>query len=322
VRRVICRDFSPTIDLEVTDEPTPVPGPGEVLLEIESAAASFVDGLIVQGGYQLRPPLPFTPGSAVAGRIAGLGPGSEAVTVGDPVAALLLGFGGFASHVVVPVGSAIRVPAALGTDIAASVVENYGTLQFALDHRVAISRGEWVVVLGAGGAIGLAATDMAHARGARVIAVASSPAKRDAAVAAGAELAVEGSDLKERIRSITGRGADVVVDPVGGPSAESALRALAPDGRMCVLGFASGEIPRLPANIILLQNRTVIGVDWGSWARNDPGAAEHLVEKVFSDIAGGVLHPPTPTTMPMVEARTALSRLATRQAGGKIVLHP
>jgi NADPH:quinone reductase len=322
VHRVVCRDFGPAMDLEVVEEPTPAPGPGEVLIEVDGAAASFVDGLIVRGGYQLRPPLPFTPGSAVAGRVAEPGAGSDAMVTGDPVAALLLGFGGFASHVVVPASAAIRVPAAIGTDVAASVIENYGTLQFALDHRVEITRDQWVVVLGAGGAIGLAAVDVAHSLGARVVAVASSPEKRSAALAAGANLAVDGDDLRERIRSITGRGADIVIDPVGGPSSEAALRALAPDGRLCVLGFASGEIPRLPTNIILLQNRTVIGVDWGAWARADPGAAQDLVTKVLCGVARGALHPPAPTTMPMTEAREALGRLATRQASGKIVLRP
>lgn len=310
------------MDLRVLEEPTPVPGPGEVLLEVVSAAASFVDGLIVQGGYQLQPPLPFTPGSAVAGHVVGIGPGVETVAMEDRVAALLLDFGGFASHTVVPASAAIPIPAALGTDIAASVIENYGTLHFALDHRVEIRAGEWVVVLGAGGAIGLAAVDVARARGARVLAVASTSEKRAAALGAGAEVAVWGTDLKDRIRAITERGADVVVDPVGGPLAEAALRALADGGRLCVLGFASGDIPRLPANVILLRNRTVVGVDWGDWARNDPDAAQDLVEKVLSDTARGDLQPPVPTILPLDEATTALRRLATRQVSGKVVLRP
>ncbi|MEU6696244.1 NADPH:quinone oxidoreductase family protein [Pseudonocardia sp. NPDC046786] len=311
MRRVLCREFADPEQLTVVEEPDPVPGPGEVLVEVEAAAVSFVDGLIARGGYQLRPPLPFTPGSAVAGRAGG-----------DRVLALLPSFGGFASHLLADPDRLVPVPDGVDLRIAASSAENYGTIAFALQHRVAVRPGEWVVVLGAAGAIGLAAVDCARAAGARVLAVASDDAKRAAALAAGAQAATGYDDLKTAIREHTGGGADVVVDPVGGPAAEAALRALGPGGRFCVLGFTSGEIPRLPANVVLLRNRTVVGVDWGDWSRSDPAAARDLAADVLRRIAAGELHPPEPAGLPLTGAGTATRAHAERTAVGKYVLIP
>lgn len=311
MQRVLCREFADPERLEVVEEPTPQPGPDEVLVEVEAAAVSFVDGLIARGGYQVKPPLPFTPGGAVAGTVDGA-----------RVAALLPSFGGFASHVVLPAEAVVAVPAGVSAGIAASSMENYGTMAFALEHRVAVRPGEQVVVLGAGGGIGLAAVDCARAAGARVVAVASTPDKRDAALAAGAEHAIGYDDLKDAIREHTGGGADVVVDPVGGPSAESALRALGTGGRFCVLGFTSGAIPKLPANIVLLRNRTVVGVDWGDWSRTDRAASQELAATVLRRIAAGELHPPEPTPLPLNAAQEATRRYADRTAVGKLVLTP
>lgn len=317
MRRVVCREFAEPPQLDVVDEPTPEPGPGEVLVEVESVAVAFVDGLIAAGRYQLRPELPFTPGSGVAGRIV-----AGALPAGTRVAVLLTGFGGFTSHVVVPADAVTPVPDGVDLDVASSTLENYGTLLFAVTERVTIAAGEWVVVLGAGGGIGLAAVDVARSLGARVVAVASTEDKRAAATAAGAEIAIGYDDLKDRIREVTGGGADVVLDPVGGPTAEAALRALAAGGRFCVIGFTSGEIPRLPANVVLLRNRTVLGVDWGDWARADNAGAVALAGDVLGRVARGELHPPAPHVMPLDEASDALARLAGRTVTGKIVLRP
>lgn len=320
MRRVVCREFADPERLEVVEEPTPAPGPGELLVAVQAAAVGFVDGLVARGGYQLRPPLPFTPGSAVAGTVAG-GP-----RAGERVAALLGPVGGFASHVVVAEDLVVDVPDAVDAGVAASSMEGYGTVAFALEHRVPVRDGERVVVLGAGGGIGLAAVDLARAAGARVLAVASTPGKRAAALAAGAGEAIGyGADpgaLKDAIRDRTGGGADVVVDPVGGPSAEAALRALGPGGRFCVVGFTSGEIPRLPANVVLLRNRTVVGVDWGDWSRTDPGAARDLAGRVLQRAARGELHPPRPEVLPLSAAAEATRRHAERTAVGKLVLAP
>lgn len=323
MRRVVCREFTEPPRLDVVTEPTPEPGPGEVLVEVDSVAVAFVDGLIAAGRYQVRPPLPFTPGTGVAGRVVAVGDGVTGPVVGAAVAVLLTSeFGGFASHVVVPADATAAVPDGVDPDIASSTLENYGTLVFAVTERVSVAPGEWVVVLGAGGGIGLAAVDVARSLGGRVLAVASTEDKRAAAVAAGAEAAVGYDDLKDRIREVTGGGADVVLDPVGGPTAEAALRALGAGGRFCVVGFTSGEIPRLPANIVLLRNRTVVGVDWGDWARNDHLAAVALARDVLGRISRGELHPPAPHVMPLDEAADALARLAGRTVTGKIVLRP
>jgi NADPH:quinone reductase len=324
MRRVVCTEFGDPEGLQVVEEPTPRPGPGEVLIEVEAAGVSFVDGLIVRGGYQVKPPLPFTPGSAVAGRVTALGPGVEAPAVGTPVAAMVMAFGGFTSHLVVPAGSAVALPVDVDATVATSAMESYSTLVFALTRRVVIETGERVVVLGAGGGIGLAAVDVARSVGATVVAVASSPEKRAAAVAAGAEVAIDYTDLKDGIRAATDGGADVVIDPVGGAAAESSLRALRAGGRFCVLGFASGEIPRLPANIVLLRNRSVIGVDWGDWAREVAGPEGNaaLLADVLGRIARAELHPPQPTTARLDEAGAVLRRYADRAVVGKYVLVP
>ncbi|OLM11731.1 MULTISPECIES: NADPH:quinone oxidoreductase family protein [unclassified Pseudonocardia] len=312
MRRVVCREFADPERFELVEEPTPEPGPGEVLVAVEAAAVSFVDGLIARGDYQLRPPLPFTPGSAIAGTTPD----------GRRVAALLTGFGGFASHAVVPEGLLVPVPDEVDAGVAASSLESHGTIAFAFRDRVTVRPGEWVVVLGASGGIGQAAVDHARAAGARVLAVASTPDKRAAALEAGAEVAVGYDSLKDTIRGHTGGGADVVIDPVGGDAAEAALRALAAGGRFCVLGFTSGTIPKLPANLVLLRNRTVVGVDWGDWSRTDPAASRDLAEDVLRRIGSGELHPARPRTLSLDDAATATRAYAERSAVGKLVLTP
>lgn len=324
MRRVVCTEFGGPERLTTQEGPDPEPGPGEVLVAVEAAGVSFVDGLIVAGRYQIRPPLPFVPGSAVAGRVAALGPGVEGPAVGAPVAAAVMGFGGFASHVLVPAAEVVAVPDGVEAAVAASTMESYCTMVYAVTHRVEIGAGDRVVVLGAGGGIGLAAVDVAHSLGARVVGVASSEEKRAAATAAGAEAVIGYDDLKDGIRAVTDGGADVVIDPVGGAAAESALRALRAGGRLCIVGFASGEIPRLPANVVLLRNRTVIGVDWGDWSRETAGPAANaaLLADVLGRVDRGELHPPRPATAPLDEAGAVLTAYAERRVTGKYVLVP
>lgn len=322
MRRVVCQEFGPVDRLSLVQVPDAEPAAGEVVVGVEAAAVSFVDGLIVQGRYQVRPPLPYTPGTAVAGRVQAVGTGVEGLRVGDPVVALSLAGGGFSTHLVVPAAAASPLPAGLAPELAATAIESYSTMVFALSHRVQVRPGEWVLVLGAGGGIGLAAVDVARAAGARVLAAASSEAKRAAARKAGAEVAIDYADLKDRVREVTGGGADVVIDPVGGPLSEAALRALTAYGRFCVLGFAGGEIQRLPANVVLLRNRSVVGVDWGDWARTRPEAAHALVPDVLDRIGRGELRPPAPTCLPLDQAAHALTLLARRDVVGKLALLP
>ncbi|MEQ3552647.1 NADPH:quinone oxidoreductase family protein [Pseudonocardia nematodicida] len=324
MRRVICSEFGSPLDLRIAEGPIPEPQAGEVLVEAVAVGVSFVDSLIVRGEYQVRPPLPFTPGSSVAGRVVAVGKGVEEALVGTDVATVLPAFGGYATHITVPAPLAVPLPAAVTPGTAAAVMESYLTLVFAVTHRVKITRGEQVVVLGAGGGIGQAAVDVARAAGARVIAVASTEDKRAAAEAAGAEVTLGYDNLKDEIRTATGGGADVVVDPVGGDAAESALRALGADGRYCVLGFASGRIPRLPANVVLLRNRSIVGIDWGDWSRAAGGATGNavLLADVLARVGRGELMPGSPTIAPLADAGRTLQLIAERRAVGKYVLTP
>ena len=324
MQRILCRSFGRPDLLELVDEPAPGVGPGEVLIEVESAAASFVNGLIVSGKYQVRPDLPFTPGSALSGRVARRGAGVGRPAIGAPVACIDMEFGCYTSHAVRPAAAVVPIPEGVGMAVAASAAENYSAVIFAVTKRVTIMPGEHVVVLGAGGSIGLAAVNVAHGLGARVIAVASTEEKRAAALAAGSDLAIGYGNLKDAIRSATGGGADVVIDPVGGPAAESALRALTGGGRLCVLGFASGEIPRLPMNVVLLRNRSIIGVDWGDWSRGGggPHACRDLFADVLARISRGELHPSRPRSVPLAEAGRLLQSFGERTVTGKYVLDP
>ena len=324
MRRVICHQFGPVGGLAVEDGPDPRAGAGEVVIAVRAAGVSFVDGLIVAGGYQVKPALPFTPGLTVAGDVVEIGAEVANVAVGDRVAATSMGLGGYATHRVVKARAVNVLPDGVAHDVAASAVESYATMLFALTRRAPVTGGEWMVVLGAGGGIGLAAVDVGRSLGARVIAAASSDAKRTAALRAGAEAAIDYSaeDLKVRIREITGGGADLVVDPVGDRHAEPALRALRPFGRHLIVGFAGGSIPKLPANLVLLENRAVVGIDWGAWSWRDPAANLALVDEVFAGIAAGRFHPPIPTAFPLVQAADALTLLADRQVTGKLVLVP
>ena len=321
MRRAICAEFTDPVSLRIEEAPTPTPRAGEVLVEVEAAAATFVDGLVARGLYQLRPALPYVPGMALGGRVVAVGEDVESVAVGTRVVALRMDYGGYTTHAVLPAEDLVRLPDGVDPAIAASAVENYSTLLYAVHHRVAIAPGEHVVVLGAGGGIGLAAVDVAHSLGAHVVAVASSADKRSAAKSAGADVVLDYTELKDAIRAATGGGADVVVDPVGGAAAESALRALGAGGRYCVLGFTSGEIPRLPMNIVLLRNRTIVGVDWGDWARDPdrPLAGRDLVAELVTKISRGELHPPAPRTAPLERAgsRWGLAGSPARRPAGR-----
>jgi len=316
---VVCRELGPLAGLDVEEAPDLVAGDGQVVVDVRAAGANFVDALMVQGGYQIKPALPFTPGMEVAGVVAG---GERA---GERVLALCW-FGGYASQVVVPSAAAVPVPDGVSDGQAATLVQSYATMLFALTRRTAVAAGEWVAVLGAGGGVGLAAIDVARALGARVVACASSASKLDAARAAGAEAVVayedEGVDLKAAIREATGGGADVVVDPVGGAKAESALRALRWGGRHVVLGFASGTIPSLPANQVLLNNRTVVGVDWGAWTMRDAPGNAALVGELLAMVADGRLRPVEPVTYALDDVVACLSDLQGRRVTGKAVLIP
>ena len=321
MRAVVCRELGPLDGLVVENRPSVEPGPGQVVIGVRAAGVNFVDGLICEGKYQIKPDTPFVPGGEIAGEVIAVGDGVDGPTVGTRVLAMC-GFGGFAEEVAVPALSAYTVPDAMGYSVAASIIQSYATALLTLTRRTSVAPGEWVLVLGAGGGIGLASIDVARSLGARVIAAASTDEKLTAARAMGAEetIAYEQEDLKTRARDVSGGGVDVVVDPVGGAHAEPALRALRNGGRFCVVGFASGTIPKMPLNQVLLNSRTVIGVDWGAWAFREPMGNRQLIEEILSLAGAGHLHPVAPAERPLEDAAAVMTELIERRLAGKVVL--
>ncbi|MEZ5374440.1 MAG: NADPH:quinone oxidoreductase family protein [Microthrixaceae bacterium] len=321
----MCHELGPAGDLTIGEVPDPTPGPGQVLIEVRAAGVNYVDALFVEGAYQIKPPLPFVPGSEVAGIVTAVGPGTDAApAVGSRVLASV-GLGGFAELVAAPASSVIELPDNVGDHEAATLVQSYATMRFAFGRRTTVGPGEQVVVLGASGGIGMAAIDVARSVGARVVAVASSEERLARCVDQGAEATINSStvdDLKLAIREATGGGADVIVDPIGGAASDAALRALGNFGRLVIIGFAAGDIPRLPANQVLLRNRTVVGVDWGAWAMANPGDNQALVEAVLADAAAGRLSPQAPSEFPLADVGRALADLQGRRLIGKAVLVP
>ena len=322
MRRVVCEKFGPIDDLTIEDAPDLQPEAGQVVVDVEACGVNFVDGLFVEGRYQIKPPLPFTPGGEVAGVVSAVAPDVSGFSAGDRVLASC-GLGGFASQVAVGASSVYALPDGVTFGQGATFVQSYATAQFSLAHRTIVQPGEWVLVLGAGGGVGRASVDVARNLGGRVIGVASSEDKREAARDAGAEATIDSTteDVKARAREISGGGVDVVVDPVGGDLAEPALRALKFSGRFLVVGFVAG-IPRLPLNQVLLNNRTVIGVEWGGWAIRNADANRRMIEAVLADAAAGRLRPPEPATAKLDEVVSVLRDLADRRVTGKVVLVP
>ena len=323
MRRVVCTQWGPPESLVVEETPDPVPGEGQVLVEVAAAGVNFVDALFVAGTYQIKVPPPFTPGSELAGTITAVGPGVDGFAVGDRVLSSL-GLGAYASHALLPALAVTRIPEGLDLSTAAALAQSYCTAWFALTHRTTVRPDETVLVLGAAGGVGLAAIDVARSLGARVIAAASTPEKLETARAMGATetIAYESEDLKARARELSEGGVDVVIDPVGAPHTEAALRALGVFGRLVVIGFAAGQIASLPANQVLLKNRTVVGVDWGAWAMKHPASQVVLLDEVLDAVRLGQLHPVAPAERPLADAGAVLRDLLDRRLLGKTVLVP
>lgn len=322
MRAIVCEDLGPLDRLRLSEVPDPVPGPGDVLVDVEAAGVNYVDALFVQGRYQIKPPVPFTPGSEVAGTVAAVGGDVRNVPVGARVL-VSCGLGGYAERVVTPARAAVVLPDRLDAARAATFTQSYSTMLYALRDRGGVRPGESVLVLGGGGGIGLAAIALAKVFGAKVVAAASSPAKRDLARTAGADEVIDTAttDVKTAAREWSGGGVDVVVDPVGGDLAEPALRALGEGGRYLVIGFVGG-IPRLPLNQVLLRNRTVVGVDWGAWAGREPDGQRMILADLLAMVADGRIVPPAPATYPLERAVDALTDLSERRAAGKLALVP
>jgi NADPH2:quinone reductase len=323
MRVVSCNSFGPVANLTIEERPSPPVSPGQVRIAVTATGVNFVDGLFVQGLYQIKPPVPFVPGGEVAGVVAEVGEGVTTHEVGQRVFAST-GLGGFASEIVWPASRVQHTPDALSDGQAATFVQSYGTAWFALHHRAKAQPGEWLLVLGAGGGVGLAAVDVGRAMGLHVIAAASSADKRALATVYGAEATIDtlAEDVKTRAKEISGGGVHLVYDPVGGSLAEAGLRSLRDDGQLLVIGFAGGEIPKLPANQILLRNRRVTGVDWGGWVGGHQTENQQLLADVLAAIGRGELRPVEPKAYALDDVATALQDQLDRKVTGKSVLVP
>jgi NADPH2:quinone reductase len=324
MKAVLCRQFCSPDELELADIPEPQAGPGEAVVRIKAAALNFFDTLIIAGKYQHKPPFPFSPAAEFAGVVESVGAGVTDIAPGDRVMGNT-GWGAAREAVAVPANILVKVPDGLDFDRAAGLTVTYGTTLYALRVRAELKPGETLVVLGASGGTGLATVEIGKVMGARVIACASSDEKLDFARKHGATETVNyaAEDLRAALKRLGGEhGINVVYDPVGGPYAEPAVRSMAWNGRYLVIGFAAGEIPKLPLNLVLLKNCDIRGVAWGAWVRREPQAQRELMKDIVSWAALGKLSAHVHAAYPLADIAAALEAIAERKVMGKIVLRP
>jgi NADPH2:quinone reductase len=324
MKALLCSRYGTPDDLELADIADPTPQPGEAVVRVKAAALNFFDTLIIAGKYQTKPAMPFSPSAEFAGTVESIGADVSGFKIGDRV----LGYSGYGAareRIAIKTERLVKIPDNLDFDRAAGLCVTYGTTLHALKDRAKLKSGETLAVLGASGGAGLAAVELGKIMGARVIACASSAEKIAFARKHGADEGIDYSkdDLKDALRRVTGgTGADVIYDPVGGDYAEAALRSIAWLGRYLVVGFAAGEIPKLPLNLVLLKGCDVLGVFWGSWIQRDPAGHLANTKQLLAWCAEGKLSSHVHATYPLSDAPAALKAIATRQVMGKIILHP
>ena len=324
MRAVVCRKFGPPEALSVADLPSPPMRAGRVRIAVRACGVNFPDVLMIQGLYQLKPPFPFSPGLEVAGDIIEVASDVERPKVGDRVMATMM-HGGFAEEAVVPAATVLPMPAAMSYEQGAGFPLVYGTSHLALTHRAKLKAGETLLVLGAAGGVGLTAVELGKRLGARVIAAASAREKLDLARSYGADELINYTteNLRDRLKALTdGKGVDVVYDPVGGDLFDQAVRRIAWEGRYLVIGFASGRIPSLPANIALLKNASIVGAFWGAYLQHDPQVIRASFATLASWYAAGELKPHIHRVFALEEAAAGLRELMERRAMGKVLLQP
>ncbi|MGA0838709.1 MAG: NADPH:quinone oxidoreductase family protein [Pseudomonadales bacterium] len=322
MRAWTCHEYGSPSGLTLDNVAAPMPRAAEVIIATEAAGLGYVDALFVAGTYQVKLPLPFVPGSEVAGRVVAVGSEVSHLVTGQRILALAPR-GALAEQIAVPAASCVPIPDNVSSAAAAAMIVNYSTALYGLRDCGQVTPDERVLVLGAGGGVGLAGVDMARALGAEVIAAAASPAKRQAALRAGARWCVDYSkpSWREELERVTGRkDVNVVWDPVGGDYSETALRCLAPGGRHLVVGFAAGTIPRIPLNLALLKRASIVGVDWGGHIRAHPGSSAPLLETLLAWTAAGRLAPEPAVPLPVSAAPEVLLALLERRMVGKPVL--
>jgi NADPH:quinone reductase len=324
VKAILCQRFGSPDDLVLADVPDPVAGPGEVVAKVAAVGLNFFDTLIIAGKYQTKPPFPFSPGGEFAGVVESVGPGVREFAPGDRV----MGYTNFNSareRTAVPASQIVKLPAALDFERAAALTITYGTAYYGLKHRAGLRPGETLLVLGASGGVGLAAVELGREMGARVVACASTDEKLAFARAHGANETInyDREDLREALRRVGGEhGMNVVFDPVGGGYSEPAIRSLAWEGRHLVVGFAAGEIPKLPLNLVLLKGCAVLGVFWGQWVRRDADDYKAAIATLAGWCAEGKLSCHIQEIYPLAEAAQAIKALAERKVMGKLLLRP
>ncbi len=322
MKAILCRRFGPPEDLTLEDVPKPQAQAGTVKIALRACGVNFPDVLMIQGLYQFKPPFPFSPGLEVAGNIVEVGEGVAGLRPGQRVMATLT-HGGFAEEVIAPAAVVTPLPAEISFEQAAAFPLAYGTSHIGLTRRARLQAGETMLALGAAGGVGLAAVELGARLGANVIAAASSDEKLALAQAYGARHLIHYTreNLSERVKALTdGRGVDVVFDPVGGDAFDQAARRIAWEGRYLVVGFASGRIPSLPANIALLKNASIVGVYWGAYWQHDPTVIKRSFAELLPWIAAGEIKPRIHKTYPLAEAAAALRVLMDRRAMGKALL--
>ena len=322
MKAVLCKAFGPAETLVLEEIASPEAKKNEVLLQVHAAGVNFPDTLIIEGKYQFKPPFPFSPGGEAAGIVTAVGEKVSHLKVGDRVMALT-GWGSFAEEVAVPGYNVMPIPPSMDFASAAAFGMTYGTSMHALKQRANLQPGETLLVLGASGGVGLAAVEIGKAMGAKVIAAASSAEKLEVAKAAGADELINYSEsnLKDEVKRLTGgQGADVIYDPVGGDLFDAAIRSIAWNGRLLVVGFASGRIPELPVNLTLLKGAAVVGVFWGSFAQRQPQDNAANFQQLFAWHAEGKLKPLVSQTFPLQQAAEAINTLGQRKAVGKVVV--
>jgi NADPH2:quinone reductase len=322
MKAVVCKQFGPPESLVFEDLPSPKPGAGEVVISMRAASLNFPDVLIIQNKYQAKPPLPFTPGSELSGVVKEVGEGVRGYQPGDRVIAFTT-YGAFAEEVKVHAGRLVPIPQGMDYESAAAFLLTYGTSDHALRDRAQLRAGETLLVLGAAGGVGLAAIEIGKAMGATVIACASSADKLAVCREHGADQLINYAteDLRERIKDLTaGKGVDVVYDAVGGPYTEPALRSTGWRGRLLVVGFAAGDIPKIPLNLPLLKGSSIVGVFWGEFTRREPKALAASIAQLGTWFGEGRLKPHVSQTFPLAQAVDALKLMAGRNMKGKVVL--
>lgn len=322
MKAVLCKEYGPPESLVIDEVESPRAGRGQVVIQVKACGVSFPDTLIIQGKYQFKPPMPFSPGGELAGIVQEVGAGVEHLKVGDHVIAFT-GWGGYAQEVVTEASRIIPMPANMDFATAAIFIMTYGTSHYALKDRAHLKAGETLLVLGAAGGVGLAAVELGKVMGARVIAAASSDEKLAVCKQYGADEVINYTteDLKDRIKELTdGNGVDVIYDPVGGKYAEPALRGMGWEGRYLVVGFADGEIPRIPLNLTLLKGCAIVGVFWGSFIARDPERNQQHLRELLSWYSSGKIKPFISATYTLEQAPQALRDMMERKVKGKVAL--